>query len=258
MLTNDTTQAWWVSGGNPPTNHTAQLSETLTLSNGSLFYLHASGMFNVYRPQGEITAWTGTVALDTNYVRGSPAQHIFGLHYGTIFGFGTPGITLSNWFSVGGGFSGEAQWVQVIDTAAITFQTNDGSGHWYTFQLIDGMPVTNVLDTTYPYGNDVGSTNATSDAPGISIDYDTNLDRYLARVLTTASSFEMWMEFKPSGVGAAQWVPLRKLSWAWGAAVSLSGTNWSLLYGTNAINPVDVEAPSYPEWWNNVTNSWFR
>src|SRR5439155_10485102 len=55
-LTNDTTAAWWVSGGNPPVTYTARYVETLKLNDGSFLTNSAQGLFSMLRPLPEFHA----------------------------------------------------------------------------------------------------------------------------------------------------------------------------------------------------------
>ena len=243
---------WWVSGGlNPPATYTARLTETLTLSNGSTVVVSGKGMFSMYRPQATVTAVTGTVALDTNQTIAQGCSNIFGLHYGIPSNCGgTPGIQFSNSFVMPAQFSGTFQWVQVITSFDIRYQSNDGTDSWIKKQA------TNVLDSTYPYSPDPVRTE---DSPGSNIDPP----YCLSKKMTNFNHFAMWLEFRPTngpaGTISGQWVPLRKLDWQYGGvallvATNCSPTSWVGTNLTNNVNPLDTDTHQYPLWWNNVTN----
>jgi hypothetical protein len=244
LLTNETTSAWWVSGGfNPPMIYAAQLSENLFLSNGRVLVLTASGLFNMYRPQARIFATTGTVALDTNYIDAQSGNHYFGLHDGIPSQYGVPGITFSNQVTVPAGFSANLQWVQVINSFALTFQTNDASGTWYIWSGTNG------LDGQFPYPANRDGT--AEDSPGVAITQLADLS-YIAQNLSDSGNFTMWLELQPSG-GA--WVPIRKVNWSWTGAAWLSGTNWIPTILTNTPNPADFDTQKYPSWTTIVTKT---
>ena len=251
-LTNETTSAWWVSGGlNPPATYTARLTETLTLSNGSTVVVSGKGMFAMYRPQARITATTGVVALDTNQTIAQGCSNIFGLHYGIPSNCGgTPGIVFSNSYTWPYQFSGTYQWVQVISDYVLRYQSNDGSSSWIKKQA------TNVLDTTYPYDP---HPVRTEDSPGANIDPPF----CLSKRMTALVNFAMWLEFRPTngptGPINGQWVPLRQIVWSYGGEALLFATNcspnsWAGINFTNNVNPADFDTQQYPKWWNNVTN----
>jgi hypothetical protein len=210
-LTNEVTAAWLVSGANPAATYLAQLTETLTLSNGSNVVVSGKGLFSMLRPQARIDATAGTVALDTNLLVGVSNNipiYDLGLHYGTptIFGtnspHGPPGIVLSNYFSLPSGVSGSAQFVQVITSYLYRYQTNSPAGTWIRAEG-------GGLDGTYPYPITRGTTNRMEDSPFANID---GPPYCFSKRMVGSSSFLTWLEFKPMVLGEAHWVPLRRVA----------------------------------------------
>ena len=251
-LTNEITSAWWVSGGtNPPVTYTARLTETLTLSNGSTVIVSGKGLFSMLRPHARIDVQTGTPSFDTNLIYGmgpSGPLYTLGLHYGmpTISGTNTPGIVLSNYFFLPPEYSGSVQFVQVIDSYLIRYQTNTPVGSWIRAQGSG-------LDTSYPYPTIISS-NRMEDSPGFDINGPPFCE---SKRMSVSNSFQTWLEFRPAVSGDAHWVPLRKVAWTFGGEGILVGTNCqpSDWIGTNFIstpNPVDVETETYAHWTNIV------
>jgi hypothetical protein len=69
LLNNETTSAWWVSGGlNPSATYTATVGEGLTFLNGQYLAVAANGQFKMFRPQitGHTNVRSGSVTLNTN------------------------------------------------------------------------------------------------------------------------------------------------------------------------------------------------
>jgi hypothetical protein len=233
---------YWVDGAS---NRVVQCS---AMVNGKP--VTGQAIFNVLRPMGQITATTGTVTLDTNYVVGidnnfSPIYG-FALHYGSPYPYGTPGIIFSNSTTTPSGFSGNTEWIQEITSTLRREQLNDGSGAWYRLQT------TNVLDTSYPYPDTI-AVNVSEDSPGKILNSS-------IMAVSVSDNFDRWLMFKPTG---GKWVPLRKVSWNWGGAASLSGTNWTetnwvLTSSNNSVNPTDTDSTNYPQWNSNITNSTFQ
>ncbi len=87
LLTNETTSAWWVSGSmSPPATYSARLTETLTLSNGSLVVVSGKGMFSMLRPTPTFNAEVReTVRVDTDWFWSNDRQQ---QHPGTNLHFG--------------------------------------------------------------------------------------------------------------------------------------------------------------------------
>jgi hypothetical protein len=238
---------WWVSGGlDYPASYAVKLDKGLPFNNGQHVLLSEEGSINMWRPKAKITAATGTVSLDTDFMSAQNCVGIFGLHYGVPSNCGgTPGIAFSNSITVPIGFSGSIQWVQVINSFSLRYQANDGSEIWYRWSDTNG------LDGAYPYSSNV----ATEDSPGVSIDQG-GANCWVAKNLTSTADFDMWLEFQPPG---GHWVPLRKVNWSWGGGATLVGTDclpsdWTGENFTNTPNPSDFETEEYARWTKLITN----
>ena len=252
-LTNETTSAWWVSGANPAATYSAQLIETLTLSNGSTVVVSGKGLFSLLKPQARMDAITGTLALDTHMYDGlnnnGIPQYTFGLHYGvptlsdTNSVYGPPGIVISNYVSLPAGFSGSAQFVQVINSYLLRYQSTNGS--WIRAAGAG-------LDGSSPYPT-MTSSNRMEDSPASNI----NEPPCQSQRMSMSNSFVTFLEFKPTVIGEAHWVPLRKVPWTVAGEGILVGTNClpSDWVGTNFMttpNPADMPTEDYATWTNKV------
>jgi hypothetical protein len=152
----------------------------------------------------------------------------------------TPGITFSRSITVPSGFTGETQWVQVIDSTTRTLTPNGGS-----MLTLQGS---GVLDTTYPYA--LGS--STNDSPGQGVNPCDFSD------VSANDSFSMWLMFKPPGTGSI-FVPLRKVNWSWsGSGGRISACNWILSTSNHSTNPTDADSTDFPTWSTNVTSLTFH
>jgi hypothetical protein len=235
VLTNN----WWVSGGfSVPDSYPVSLDKGLMFNNGQHLNIVEIGSINMYRPQGKITATTGSVVLDTNMMVGHlNCAQFFGLHFGNPSGCGgTPGIAFTSATNIPSGFSGSVRWVQVINSFVVRYQTNDGTDAWFRWAGTNG------LDNTHPYSSAVNKGGANC---------------WVAKKLTEVADFDMWLEFLPTGGG--HWVPLRKVHWSWGGEATLFGVNcvnedWSGGNFTSTPNPIDAEAQEYPRWTNRILN----
>src|SRR5208282_1129968 len=90
LLTSNQTTAWWVSdSSDPPDIDSASVVCTLYFYNGEPpLTVSANGLFNMYRPNSEVTTITGVTAADYNSY-----YDPFALHYGDPDYFGVHGIT---------------------------------------------------------------------------------------------------------------------------------------------------------------------
>jgi hypothetical protein len=200
----------------------------------------------MWRPRAQVTTTTTTVTFDEN-LRSAQQGCVpkFGIHFGnpTVCG-GLPGITFNNITTVPSGFIGTEQWVQVITSFAIRYQTNNASGAWL---VLRGA---NLLDGPYPYSTDP---NSTQDSPGANIDEPP----CQSKALSISCHFEMFLEFKPSSPTGAQWVPLSKVVWGYGGQASLTGPNctpddWTPSGLTHSQAPPGSKTEQYPWWTNEV------
>jgi hypothetical protein len=257
LALNETTN-WWVSGGpdaSTPATYGASVKCTLLFTNGNTSQpFSTQGEFSMFRPQAAITSTTGTLAFDTNDTTAGNCIPVFGLHYGIPSNCGgTPGVRFLYSATLPNGFSGTFQWVQVVNSVALRYQTNDSSGAWFSRRA------TNVLDTSFPYGY-VGL-NPFEDSPGANIDPP----YCLSKSMSDTRSFETWLEFNPASnnSGTNNWVPLKSISWNYAGGASLTATNcaitsWAAAGLTNNANPTEVSTEQYPWWTNNITNIHFQ
>jgi hypothetical protein len=200
----------WVDGGTG-----RQATYTGTVNGVAII---GQAIFNIARPDTQINASsTAQTATNTEVQLGSATVD------GITFNRG--GTTVPS------PFSGDFQWVQVIDSLYLNAYDPNGN---------NPGPLTrsSVLDEAYPYST---STN-TGDSPGlqlaccsISIDYDT--------------TFSMYLMFKPSG-GGSQWVPLRKVTWRWAWTSVQSSGVWQTTASHEPRNQnlTDSNVTVHPTW----------
>jgi hypothetical protein len=219
--TNSGVSYYWVDGGSKPVTCAVQaMGKTLS----------AQTTFNVVRPTAHIATITGSVALDNNFPIFSEGITILGLHYGNT---NINGISFIGTISIPTGFSGDDQFVQVINSQIREHQFTNGV--WYA------KKATNVLDTIYPYTE---NNLQTSDTPGEGVDPTDE-------GISSSDNFTMTLMFRPTG---GQWVPLRLVNWSWSGIGTLSGTNWVLTSSNNAANPSDTNSITHPQWSDNITS----
>ena len=193
------------------------------------FDKHAT--FNVKRPTASITTSTGAVALDLASL-GS-----FSLHFGVPNG--TQGITFSRSITLPSGFTGDTQWVQVVDSTLRTVTPNGSN-----MLTLQGSG----LDTNYPYA--VGSSTDDSPRQGVGPCDDSSV--------SANDSFTMWLMFRPPSTNAI-WVPLRNVSWSWsGQGGRFTTCGWILSSSNHSTNPADQDSTTFPTWTSNVTSLTFH
>ena len=202
---------YWVDGTN---NRTIQCSATVQGKS-----ITATATFNVLRPTGQITAFTGTVAVDANYNNGQAS--FFALHYGTAsLTPGIAGILFTNQVMMPpgnnynyGNTNSTLRWIQEVNSSSRQFQTNTTEWAWYERQI--ALETNSVLDTGFPYPGSVSPAEAI-DAPAEALDNSTNS---VWKTVSTSDNFTMWLMFQPTN---GQWVPLRSVTWTWGGGNSHS------------------------------------
>jgi hypothetical protein len=240
---------YWADGAS---NRVVQCSATVQGKT-----ITAQAMFNVLRPTGQITAFTGTVAVDANYNNGQAS--FFALHFGTAsLTPGIAGILFTNQVTMPpgnnynyGNTSSTVEWIQEVNSSSRQFQTNTTGGAWYERQI--ALETNSVLDTGYPYRGSISPSEAI-DAPAEPLDNSTNS---VWKTVSTSDNFTMWLMFKPAG---GQWVPLRSVTWTWAGtailnAVPTNGNYWSLTGSSNGnATPNDSDSTTYPQWNDNITN----
>jgi hypothetical protein len=242
LFTNQMVTNWWISGGypSPGTPYTAQLTISLTFSNGLSITDSVSGSFNMFRPSVTATAKTGLILVDTNWggisiSRGVLVLAGFGLHYGSATT--TNGITFSETMDAAPFSSGSTiNWVQVLNNVSAGRQLSDGS--WYSPFT---QPINEMLDVRDP----ASTLSALGDPPGQRGNQTNDLS------LTENFNATMWLLFAPNG---GQRVPLCNVTWYWSGTAVRSGTNWSLTSSNQNVDPSFANTEMYPVWTNNVTN----
>ena len=236
------TNCWWVSGGfNPPSTYNAKYSCTLLFTNGNPSQSNsATGLFNMYKPEGKITTKTTSVGI-------YPYQNSWqGIFFNSYSG---PGIIFSNSISYGLGFpdSGIVEWVQVDFSPVIKLLTTNSILHT---NLQSGFGPYG--DEPIPYNTFLPGTFVPVDTPAIKLPNGNEYERGEGSAV-----FEMWMMFHPGG-GIA--VPLRAVIWSWSGSATnsidpvLGWNTWSLEHGTNSIDPPDFPTESFPIWNSHVAN----
>lgn len=222
-LTNANVDFVWYDGANNRTvNYNAEIGNS---------QISGETTFNIIRPEASV------LTVSTRYSRTTIDSNTGALE--VHFGLDTPqtaGIRFTaNSFSIPNNFSGDKQWVQLIDRTT-------------TFALAGNTSRTTVnqtgLDGCYPY-TAVNSPNA-FDSPGIPLDP--------LSYVNVEGHWTMWYMFKPTG-NDSSWVPLRKVDWSWMAEAQLNNSTWNLLNYTDptlANQPTDMNAQDFPIWSNVV------
>jgi hypothetical protein len=193
--------------------------------------------FNVKRPTASITTNTGTPDVFVPSYGGLAGQ--LALEYGDASP-GTPGVKFTESVTFPQGFSGDIEWVQVVDGTTRTRTTSAN--------VVEQKQGSGVLDTFYFYP--FNTSNGTEDSPGASL-----TTAYKAYSIN--ETFSMYLMFVPTGTtGTPIYVPLRKVSWSWsGEAFRLgSFNNWTLSSRSNTANPADADVTDFPQWTANVTS----
>lgn len=176
------------------------------------------------RPTTQINA-SSTAVTATDSATGAYEVHLGVDSYNPGIRFNRGNTTLPS------PFTGDFQWVQVIDSLSIDAYEPNGN---------HPPPLTriSVLDEAYPYGT---STNET-DSPGIELACCSISNNY-------DTTFSMYLMFKPSGNGS-EWVPLRKVTWRWAwSSVENTGV-WQTTVTTEPRNQnlTDADSTTHPTW----------
>ncbi len=221
--TNPSVSFFWIDAGSKSVSCSA-------VCGGITFSTNVA--FTVVRPDGKITATTGSIAISNTFGQ-------LEIDYGD--NSGVPGILFSNHINMpGGNYNGGntnylIEWVQTTvpkysETAYSTNHTKMESG----------------LDGTFPYPESVPQVT-TFDNPGMGLTDPGESDALVTQTAT------MWLMFEPSG---GQFVPLRKVSWNWGANALLEGGGWTLISESNGANPSDSDTgTTYPTWTDNAADT---
>ena len=249
-LTNETTSAWWVSGGlNPPATYTARLTETLTLSNGSTVVVSGKGMFAMYRPLPAFSAVIrDSVRVGTNFSAGGIIDPGFRLQFGINTALSNAGIALI--------YSNAPTIPNTTNTYGRYFITQIVSSFHQRYNLRDGTNCVgtelagNGLDTQNPYDtpSELGFGEWT-DSPGGGLT--------TASWLTMGGSFRSHLMFQPKPYTNSIPVPMFKTDWIWSGAARTNGppNTWSLISSNASVISKAVQSEDFPFWSMNITNN---
>jgi hypothetical protein len=205
---------YWVDGGDG-----RQVQYSITIDG---IPLGSAATFNVKRPTATVTTSTGTIAVRSE---------------GTacVLRFGNPtthGIDFSSSLQLPQGFSGAAQWVQIV---TVNRSFKDTSNNCWQFSATG-------LDTTYPYD----SASSTEDSPGSILESDQTTQN-------VSDSFQMWLMFRPPG---GIWIPLRVVSWGWSASARQDGSGcsgWTIVSSSKTAVSVS-DTTEHPRWSLAITD----
>jgi hypothetical protein len=245
-LTNETTSAWWVSGSMvPPAIYKAILTETLTLTNGSVVVLTGSGMFSMVRPLPTFRAdIRDEVRVDTNnwYYTDTRQPHPNGtyLHFGIASSSSNDGIVFVYTNAPLRGDSttyGQYSLAQVIES--ITQKYN-----LFTNGVCEAGYITNdtqAVDGGYPSLGPASeadhSPEVWADSPGATLS--------TAHWLSQSDSFATYLLFQPKPYSNSVPVPMYKVQW--GFSGSATNSPWGKSSGSAfCSSPILTEEP--PTW----------
>jgi hypothetical protein len=249
-LTNDTTTAWWVSGGNPPATYTARLTETFKLSNGSIVSNSAQGLFSILRPLPAFRAEIRDgVHVDTNYFftspRGEPHPPGTYLHFGTSSSSANDGIVFiytNAPLAPDSTTYGQYSLAQVIETYRQRYNrfTNDVCEAGYETNDLHG------LDGSYPSLGPASeaaySPEVWADSPGAALT--------TAHWLSQSNSFTTYLMFQPKPYSGSVAVPMLKVGWTWSG--SATNNPWGIRSGAPSTNNLGT-TEDFPFWTHIIT-----
>jgi len=130
------------------------------------------------------------------------------------------------------GYSGESQWVQVVN------QTSRSTRRGTVCKGVNQLDV-NLLDGTYPY--QIRDDGNADDSPSQSF---TSSDDEVK----VHDRFTMWLMWK-SSMSDAEWVPLSSVAWYWKGTVRRNTNGaFELVLADNSQNPAGVQTFTYPKW----------
>jgi hypothetical protein len=247
-LTNDTTTAWWVSGGNPPATYTARLTETLKLSDGSVVSNSAQGLFSMLRPLPEFHAEIrDDVRVDTNYFFTNTREpHPPGtyLHFGTSSSPANDGIVFvytNAPLGVDSATYGRYSLAQVIEslTQRYNIYTNGVCEAGYETNDVHG------LDGGYPSPGPASeasySPDLWADSPGAALS--------TAHWLFNTNAFTTYLMFQPKPYTNSIAVPLYKVQWSWSG--SATNNPWGKRSGSASVSAASL-AEEFPIWTHKI------
>ena len=237
LLTNETTSAWWVSGGmSPPATYTAKFSENLTFTNGRQLVISAKGQFSMFRP---------SVVMLNSAVNGAASNvwitpwNFF--HFGRI-GLGQPG-----------GPNNMSFYLQVLSS---DFPGNAKIAQLCTLDATGISSVTNFLDNSDPYPNTAiqvltNSVNPFNGNTNNIIQLDDAPQNGSIGSFHLVGNFIDYIMFTP--IGATNiYVPLGRVTWGTSFGASFPSTNISPNSVTNPTDPDNSqEWPRWPDVFSN-------
>ncbi len=252
QLNNETTAAWWTSGGfNPQVTYTATVGEGLTFPNGQYLALTVKGQFSMFRPN--------LSSFQTNapyYAALVPTNSPNELQLGANNGIGSGGaMAYSLNVNTIAPFSGHANVVQLVNASRALANTTYGGG---TQQTTGGQFWADndpfyfrsdfLLNSLTFYGNNI----LLIDQPGYGLNYI--FGAYPANLCSIADSFNDYVVFKPDGNANNIYVTLGRVFWSWSASTSYTGGAWSSpTYQVNGPSSPD-SSDEFPVWPDTLYN----
>jgi hypothetical protein len=252
LLTNATTTAAWISGGDGSTNANAPATYiatnvlTLEFANGKVSTLAATGKFNMYRPVANIYPVTGGVQIITNADGSSPM-----LSLGNASGT-QPGMRFDYSISYPSNFPGTNFWIQILTSSGTERQYVTNGTTFHSVENGPGPPFlddspTNISPDPYPYTLNNGTEPFDSPSIGLTNNWTSASVKH--------ESFEMTIMLK----GPVP-VPLVTLPWNWsGTAIYNTNTSsWTIYpYDSTVETKPLIRSPGYPIWGSFATDySW--
>jgi hypothetical protein len=252
LLTNQTTAAWWTSGGNgwPGREYTADLKVNLVFTNGQKETLDVEGLFNMFRPMPDFKA----EVRDTVYVGTNAHWSNRQLKGGTWLHFGTASSSTNEGIAF------------VYTNAPMIPNSTNNYGRYFITQVVEGFRQqynvrfgTNCiaeqidgsgLDGSNPYGEGYKSSDHGEwwDSPGSELTYASWLKR--------TDSFRTHLMFQPQPYANSIAVPMYQLTWGWSGTARTNGppNSWYLVSGTTPDNPQAEPTEIFPFWSDNIAN----
>lgn len=139
-------------------------------------------------------------------------------------------------------FSGDTQWVQVVNSSSRIVTVNGKDLYNNSFHGLDGC---------YPYDFRNQKTDDSPVLGGLP-----SLSRLDTGIATTDDTYTMWLMFKPD-LSNGVWVPIKKVDWYWNAEGDWTGIKWvvNTTNTHNASNPTFVDTLDFPRWSTLVSTS---
>jgi hypothetical protein len=249
LLTNEVTDAWWVSGapGRPGARYHATLDYGLTFSNGQHIVLSEKGLFPMFRPLPDFHAEIrDQVRVDANnyYFTDSRQPHAPStyLHFGISSSPANDGIafvytgaplkddsTTYGWYRI----------TQVVESYSERYNI-------YTNNVCDAGYQTNATHGLDGGDPSIGSESLAdhspdnwADSPGVPLTE--------AHWLSEAQSFSAFLMFDPQTTGSIG-VPMYKVQWSWFGSAT-NGPPWGKKSGLPTCDqPSPPPTEEFPSW----------